>query len=134
MKERIERLIQVAKERGELHSGTAWDELKDSLKRCATKEEEKIIDDAWMLAEREEYLAKWDEDFLLAISGEYKTQREYAKEYEAQKMQMQQLYQQQKYQNAMQAHGAGAGTIYPVTSTNTSSAGLFGNLFGGAGK
>lgn len=91
MKERIERVVQVAKERDELKTGTAWWELMMDLKRYATQEEKDMIDDTWFRAERDEYLPKWDERFLEAISGDYKTQAEIALE---QQMHLHKLHQQ----------------------------------------
>jgi hypothetical protein len=132
----MENLVKIAKERNELHQGSAWWELKENLKfHTADEVDYRMIDVMWKQAELDDGLDKWDEQFLNAVSGEYKTQQQLEQDKAIQQLQM----QQRMYQNAQQAqlHQAGAvypGGVYPVTSTSTSGAGLFKNLFGGAGK
>lgn len=98
IKERMERLVQIAKERDELHEHSAWWELKQNLKYHATNEEVDMIDRMWNLAEAGLHLDHWDEDFLLAVSGEYKTQKqrmdEMSYQFFQQRQQIQQAHQQ----------------------------------------
>ena len=109
MKERIERVVQVAKEKNDWGRDSVWRELKDKLKSYAFDEAEKMmIEQVWWEAERQTYIEKWDEDFLNAIAGEYKTEAQLQAERELQmwRMQnqaMQQVSQQQLNQAIAQA-------------------------------
>lgn len=101
MKERIERVVQVAKEKNDWGRDSVWRDLKDKLKLYAFDEAEKMmIEQVWWEAERQTYIDKWDEDFLSAIAGEYKTEAQLQAERELQMWRMQnQALQQQAQQN-----------------------------------
>lgn len=127
IKERMEKLIQVAKERDELHEHSSWWELKENLKYHATREEVEMIDRLWINAEAGLALETWDENFLLAISGEYKTQKQRMDELSSQFYQ-QSLAQQVKAQQAqMQAQ------LQQNPYQNTGTSGLIGSLLGKIG-
>ena len=109
MKERIERVVQVAKEKNDWGRDSVWRDLKDKLKLYAFDEAEKMmIEQVWWEAERQVYIDKWDEDFLSAIAGEYKTEAQLQAERELQMWRMQnqalqQVSQQQLNQSIAQA-------------------------------
>jgi len=134
MKDRIERVVQIAKEKGELRENTAWWELKNDLKRYATHEEKEMIDDVWWKAEREEYLPKWDERFLIAVSGEYKTQEQLEYDKQLRQYQLQQAaLQNQLQQAALQNQLYQPGAIYPAAQNQQNpyqNAGLLNGLKG----
>jgi hypothetical protein len=123
IKERMERLLQIAKERDELHEHSAWWELKQNLKYHATNEEVDMIDRMWNLAEAGLHLDHWDEDFLLAVSGEYKTQKQRLDEMNYQFFQQQQLQQAQLQRAQAQAQSQSLTNPYQ-------NAGLLGGLKG----
>lgn len=106
LRERMENLVKIAKERNELHQGSAWWELKENLKFHTVDEVDyRMIDVMWKQAELDDGLDKWDEQFLNAVSGEYKTQQQLDLDNQ---LRQHQLYQAaiQLQHNQLQAHQA----------------------------
>lgn len=107
IRERMENLVKIAKERNELLEGTAWWELKENLKFHTVDDAEfKLIDTIWNGAARDDHLDKWDERFLEAVAGDYKTQAEIALE---QQMHLHKLHQQVSQNTPLKP-----GAIHPV--------------------
>lgn len=128
LRERMENLVKIAKERNELLEGSAWWELKENLKFHTVDDAEfKLIDTMWNGAVRDDHLDKWDERFLEAVAGDYKTQAQIAHE---QQIQMYKLQQQATSQLQNQLAQAKVSTKPNAYAQITQNQGLLGGLKG----